>query len=245
MEATAPKTETEIFYNADMQQRVFLKVVEGDAYCEVEHHFEPILDSAIFTHDELRETSLQQADVKDLDMITNSANADLWLWKEHCNQVEGYGDDAELPENWKDLMLEGDTQNDCIQAVSALLACEVAPQKITTKKRRSFGVKNTGGSVRLRSLFDGEQVFTEHHFKPKSTAFSDEWREITGKLRLAPGDKIGRNDMKLPKSVRAKAKLYDKVIDSSEGYVGRIPALHKAVAVTEYFSGSAEIDEKK
>lgn len=232
----------EMNYDAFASQRVPLEINDDGETFEVTHKIEGLSNDLLFKYSDMRETLLQP-DGKDTKLVTDGAEANLWLWDEICVGVDGYGEEDEaLPPNWRELVPDEDK----IAVVDALLSIDISPRKTDEpKKRKHIGWGQRGSNTLvLTAVFNGAYVETSHIFRTKTALDVEEYRKLSGTLTLKRRKLLKRGELKVPSQMREKFKLYNRMIERTEGCVA-ISALQAAALVDDFFGANVQGSEKK
>jgi hypothetical protein len=102
----------------------------------------------------------------------------------------------------------------------------------------------------LEVLCNGIGFETRHYFAPPSARDVEEFYRITNRsMRIGARvrglfKKTESAEVHVVSQAKALAKLYDKLIEKSEGYEGRVPAYHKDITISQVFAEEAEVREK-
>lgn len=229
-------------YDANAAQVVFVDVIDEGEDFQVEHYFNPHSDEIFFQFNEKRETLLKTNEHnKKIRLKNKAAEAYLWFWNLFCTKVIGYGDPSEQqPENWRELVLEEDK----IAAVNGLFSAQIIPQKKSDKQFLGWN-RRQGANYSLDVLFDGEILEVQHQLKTKNAELISDWTDLTGAVEFQNGRLLENNtEMSIPASAREKVPFFDKVVENSVGYRGRVPAFIKLLIVNDYFAATGQTGKK-
>ena len=230
-------------YDANAAQVVFVDVDDDGQKFQVEHAFNPHSDEHFFQFAGKRETLLKTNDANKKIRLKNKATeAYLWFWDLFCTAVAGYGDpDEAMPENWRDLVPEEDK----ISAVQGLFTAQIIPKKKKEDKKFLGWTRRQGAEYKLDVLFDGDVIQVEHRLKAKDAELTSDWTELSGAVEFEPGQLLESNDeMSIPASAREKVPFFDKLVESSTNYRGRVPAFIKLLIVNDYFAATGKTGKK-
>lgn len=229
-------------YDANLPQMVFVDVDDEGQNFQVEHYFSASQDEHFFQFDEKRQTLLKTNEHnKKIRLKNKAAEAYLWFWNLFCTSVVGYGDPEEAqPENWRSLVLEEDK----IAAVQGLFSAQIIPQKKTDKKFLGWN-RRQGADYKLEVLFDGDITEVAHRLKAKDAQIVSDWTDLSGAVEFESGRLLeNKQEMSIPASAREKVPFFDKLIESSIGYRGRVPAFIKLLVVNDYFAATGQTGKK-
>lgn len=107
-----------------------------------------------------------------------------------------------------------------------------------------------GQVVVLQCLYNGAVIETWHYFAPPSARDVEHYNAIN-QHSMTVGTRVGGGlnhqtsaEIHVCSQAEALAKLYDKLIEKTEGYKKRVPSYHKDKAVAEVFANEVETREK-
>ena len=96
--------------------------------------------------------------------------------------------------------------------------------------------------VVLQCLYHSHLLETRHYFAAPSARDVEEFQRISHRSTSVGGFLGGlfkskaAAEIHVSSGAKALAELYDKLIEKTEGYEGRVPAYHKDVTVAEVFA---------
>lgn len=240
MEATAPEKE-EIFYNADVSQIAqFLRQQRGRSI-KLIHHINAVSDDLFIETDKQRKLKLKEADLEEIDDASaskveqKSDQAAIECWLKICPRVENYAlRNGEVNEsNFRQVVPDDDK----IYVVNSIVfAAEIVPLP-RGDNSDLFYVDDVENVIEyhLRCYFNGYQLLTKHFMRPVTAGQSSDFRGLMQQAYLVQGTKLGEMDQRIPSRVRKLGRLYDDSVESTEGYVGRVPLWHKKVVAEAHF----------
>lgn len=228
----------ELLFDADAIQKYILIVEDDEAKYEITQIFKGLPDDEILEYDRLREVLLETEGEKS-SINTDSSEADNYLFKELCIDVEGF--EGEKPANWHDLIEYAEKKF----GIGKLLGVKiVTSDKEKVVKKRQWGQRIQSNMVTLKSRFNGEILTTKAFFKDQTPADIAEYSLIKNRISLVDKD-LDDSAIKIPASMRQKAKLFDRLKPQVEGYARRVPVHHKAAFITGFFEPKISNAEKK
>lgn len=225
-----------VLYNAHNEQRFAFKVENGQY--RITFVFKGLTDDVLAEYDRLREV-LVEAEGSKTDINTNSVDADNYFFRELCSDIEGY--DGEKPDGWQD-MVDYEEKKAAIQKVLGFKIIEDNSEKVVQK--RQWGQKPVSNTVTIKARFDDQILVLKATFKDKLVGDTALYNSIKSRLSLIEKD-MDESAIKIPASMKKKAKLFDKLDPRTEGYDGGVPMHHKAAFVTAFFEPSISSAEKK
>lgn len=225
-------------YDADAEQtfRFLLKLSKrgvGSAQIEAAHRLAPLSDDLYVEFEKKRDLRISAAD-DGMDTKTNALFASAWLY----DQL--YREHAPAQLKLSDSIKSGVVQD------GLLVTAFVEPPLITAEEALSMGLLDTEGegegsdTLKLRCIFDGREIVTEHDMASPSAAQLKRYNDLMTRAKLVEGEQLGRRETKLPPKAKALGKLYDELCESSRGYAGRVPLHHKVEVVTRHLSTEQE-----
>lgn len=208
--------ENRLFYVADEPQRVPMAIVVGGERYDVAFNFKPLQDDA----------AIGLAD----DELTSPK-----IFERHIDSAEGFEDEAGnafAPADLAELVPVEDQQYAVDGALlgTHLLAAPAANRKLNLRN------PPVTSKYKLLAWFNGQEVMTEHVLANESQEVRRVWGSL--ELRTFP---ITFGDIQIRSYARGLVTLYDALVESSEGYVGRVPAHHKMIVITAHLRGRREI----
>jgi hypothetical protein len=67
-----------------------------------------------------------------------------------------------------------------------------------------------------------------------------DYRKLMGRALVVKGAQFGKQDQRIPSRALGLGRLYDRVKEQANGYVGRVPLHHKMAVVIGHFKGEEE-----
>jgi hypothetical protein len=225
-------------YDADAEQtfKFLLKLSKrgvGTAQIEAAHRLAPLTDDLYVEFEKKRDLRISAAD-DGMDTKTNALAAAAWLY----DQLYREHSPAQL--KLTDSIKSGVVQD------GLLVTAFVEPPLITAEEALGLGLLDAAGegegsdTLKLRCIFDGREVVTEHDMAAPSAAQLKRYNDLMTRAKLVEGEQLGRRETKLPPKARALGRLYDELCEGARGYAGRVPLHHKVEVVTEHLSTEQE-----
>jgi hypothetical protein len=205
----------------------------------VAHIFAPLRDDDIAEYERGRNLRLSEAetgesDERDAMAITGDAfDAAVALWDARIKGVENYTESEE----WKSKV---PVKHKAFAVQNALLATQILPLPLVGNNA-AFPVddEDDASTIRLRVLFNDQQMVTEHVLRTPSADDMREYRKLMSRALLVPGEALNQQEQRIPSRARGLGRLYDKVVERTSGYSGRVPLHHRMRVVLEHFKGEA------
>jgi len=230
-----------ILFNADAEQRVPLSIKKGNKRFEVAHKFRAPSDEEILEYERRRNVRVREARPEELDEDAvlskdDSFDAAVWLWNKLAESREGYI----AREDWKD----STNANDKVTAITeGLLATEVVPPGDDVLSEELLSDEELS-SVTLRCLFDGKAVDTVHHLRAPNAADMRSYRSLMSQNFIVRGSRFRTAETRIPPRAKKLAELYDSLLETFDGYIGRVPVHHKMAVALELFGQQSRALEK-
>lgn len=247
--ATGSQLESQKFplYNADANQRIPMRIEDGEFVYEVAYIMGPQKDDSLAEYDRRCDRRFASADAKEagernaLESTDDSFGAALWLFNDRLVDVEGFGEsDEQKPENWRELI--GTDLDKAAVIDNAYLAADIAAARLKEGKRHGWGAARQEASVtRVRALFEGYELTLAHErSRPPTADHLAEFKSIMKHRFLVEGSRRGKTDTRIPPKARRLGALYDKLGYSTTGYEGRVPLHHKMLVVIHDLTKESE-----
>jgi hypothetical protein len=250
MDKTKEVEKKKLVFDADSEQRVEMDRIDNGKRYAIAHIFHPVLDEEYFEYAK-RQKHVQKVSGTDKVQITSeddNLRASDWLWKELIIKREGYKE----RENWKDNVLLQEKH----AAINGLLATHIpnADEAIVDAEEGELIDEEqnfTETVVVLQCAYNAWVIDTRHYFAFPSAREVEQYEAIKRRSTSVGGRVGGVFKTQASASIytnsqaKALADLYDKLIEKTEGYKGRVPAYHKEVAVSQVFANEIEAREKK
>lgn len=219
---------------------------------EVRHCFRAMTDEEYFQYEEKKRIRQKISGTDTLEVQTEdeSLKAAEWLWNLLAIRREGYAE----REDWKEATNLLDKQAAIEKGLLAVFVAEDSWGGEQTEEDADMVLDDAlrddcPQAIRLECLFNSEPVTTVHYFRQPTARDVADYEKIIRRVQnLIDGRRGFRKrpsaEMAIPSKARELAALYNRLIDSTEGYAGRVPAHHKREAVIELFSREAMVAEK-
>ena len=234
-------------YNADANQKIPMRIEDGEFVYEVNYIMGPQKDEALAEYDRRCDRRFASADAKEagernaLESTDDSFGAALWLFNDRLVDVDGFGEPGEeKPENWRELI--GTDLDKAAVIDSAYLAADIAPARLKEGKRHGWGVARQEASViPVRALFEGYELTLTHERSQIVTADQlAEFKSIMKHRFLVEGSRRGKTDTRIPPKAKRLGALYDRLGYVASGYEGRVPLHHKMLVVVHDLTKESE-----
>jgi hypothetical protein len=210
--------ETPYPYDRNKPQTVKMEIQKGGKTFPVNHVINPISDERFF---EL------ELEIEQITKRAKSLSSDLYkpkhqLWKEVAESVTGYGKSDE----WREKMY----QADAVQALNAVLHCEVVTETEETGKDEVLEF-DALTPIRLRVLQSGVLTEKVHNYREETKAEMDEYLSI---VTSAPNPNALASAEKMSGSEKL-FRLGKKLLKNVEGYASDVPAWHIVASAQAFF----------
>jgi hypothetical protein len=244
---------TAVLYDADKHQRIpFLIEHEGEQV-EVAFVLDGQADAALIAYEKLLDRRLFQADRQQtgernaLESTDKSFEASVWLFKDRALDAEGFGAEGEkLPDDWKSG--ESIISEEEMAAVIDLgyLAAQVMPLPIARPgKRLPLNRRSVSTStIRLKALFEGNEVMLTHQLKPADKDQIGVFKSIQKERWIVQGTHLNQGEIRVPPKFQKLGTLYQQLVESTTGYTGRVPLHHQTIVVLDHLSREVEAVRK-
>ncbi len=248
-----PETET-ILYDADKNQRVPFAIEYEGEQVEVAFVLGPQTDSALIDYEKLLDRRMFQADKAQtgqrnaMESVDKSFEASVWLFKDRALTAEGFGEPGEnLPDDWKDGTNAIVTESEMADVIDkAYLAAQVMPLPIAKPGKRLPLNRNTTApsTIQLKALFEGYELILPHQMKQPNKDQIATFKSIQKERWLVQGTHLNQGEIRIPAKFQKLSALYGQLVESTSGYVGRIPLHHQTIVVLEHLSREVEAARK-
>ena len=238
-----------ILYGADSPQRVaFLTEFEGESY-EIAYLVGPVKDE-LLKELELRrnlrvmEAEPDEANQRGVVQQSDDLKASAWYFEQVALGVEGVGEsDDELPEDWMS-HFSNKEKADVID--DAVLAYQVVQLPIAKSgKRLPWKHREGTTTTRLRAIFNGYEIETEHVLDIADAETLSEFTSLMARGVLVQGTKINQGETYIPGRLGKLGAMYQRLKISAKGYAGRVPLHHQAAVVIHQLGKQSKALTKK
>ena len=212
-------------YDADSRQTIPLEIEKSGRRYRVSHTLEPLSDDRWYQLERERDGARRRI-TKDQAFSTAAFAPNSKLWQEIAVGRAGYAE----RDDWR----AATHIFDRTQAVSALLsAVPVPPPDEQSDILDAELLADDEYVITLQVMQSGVLMATTHFLREETTEEMDQYLAIQS-------EKPGPFDLpsaagSLKCAAERLAALYDRIVVSSDGYTGRVPAWHKAAVAKEHF----------
>ena len=220
--------KAQAIYDADADQRMPFQTERKGKLYNVAHIFGPIKDENVIEFERGRNQRITDAEVTESDdsdamaVSSTSFQSAVNYWDTTGTRAEGYSSEVSI--------------KDKAYAVQNLLfAVEFDKLPLASSDELCPPDDDDNSSYRLRSLFDGKLVVTEHTLRAGSPDELAEFQSLMGRALLVRGTQFGQTDQRIPSRARGLGILYDKVKIEVKGYAKRVPLHHKMAVALHHF----------
>lgn len=214
-------------YDATGRQHIPSLLATEEGAAAVTLIFEPCAKRRSFDH-HLREyvrrlSAIRETETDDEAFLAREEaqlSAAEWLFDTVITDIEGLGDEADKPANWREFIGAHEKRN---AVDTAILFTNTLDDKKTDGKP---SWKSLGGAVtRLYCLANGREVETRHTLKKADSKIANEFLGLLSKA-------ASNGSLKYDALIFDMAALYDRLKIGARGYRdGVVPAHHKARVV--------------
>lgn len=242
-------TKKVLKFNADSKQLVAMERVANRKRYRIAHIFHPVMDEEYFEYAK-RKRVVQKISGKDDVQITSedqNLRASAWLWDKLIIERQGYV----ASENWRE-RVSIQEKDAAIRGLLGVAIDETDESIVDAEEGELLDDSQEEQEivVPLDALYHSQIVDTFHHFAPPSARDVEDFNRINSRS-MSIGGRVGgilksmtSTEVRVVSQAKALAKLYDRLIEKTEGYRGRVPAYHKEAAVAEVFANEVEAREK-
>lgn len=259
-ENQTPPSVTAKLYDADAEQRVelILKRTNGQGKTvrsKVKHIFRPMTDEEFFQYESKKSIVQKISGTNVLEVRTEDKNLEAaqWLWDLLAIGRENY----KPRDDWREATNLLDKKEAIEKGLLAVFVAQEDDEEIFVENFDDELFDDEFDDeqptiVALDFLFDETPLTGVHHFRQPSAKdvgdYERTMKKATNRINARNGFRQKKSDqtaqIAIPSKARELCALYDRLIERTEGYVGRVPAHHKREAVLELFSRESEVTEK-
>jgi hypothetical protein len=230
-EASAPEVAQDVdpnAYDSEARQRIPVSLWQDEGRCDVTLICEPVGDETLANYARM----VAQADASEAAEEDEGENvarqlgglnaATAWLFKVLMTDIEGYGlEGEEKPGDWRERLFGPAEMAGILNR--AIFAFEPVPPPAAKQKARPSWASQQSRAVvsRFRAPFNARTVDVAHTLRRPDAARLGEYVVLQSQMR-----NTGSPGVNLEKF----AAGYDSLHVSHEGYRGRVPPHHKALA---------------
>ncbi len=98
--------------------------------------------------------------------------------------------------------------------------------------------------VQLKALFEGYELILPHQMKQPNKDQIATFKSIQKERWLVQGTHLNQGEIRIPAKFQKLSALYGQLVESTSGYVGRIPLHHQTIVVLEHLSREVEAARK-
>lgn len=224
---TPPAAPAPVLYDCDAEQRMPFQTERRGRLYNVAHVFGPVKDEAVLAFEVRRNQRISDAEANEADdpearaMSGSAFEAALKFWEENGARAEGYAGEV--------------SAKDKAFAVQSLLFAVEFEKLPDAADGELCPADDDSSTHRLRCLFDGKLVVTEHTLRAASTEEIADFQALMSRTLLVQGTQFGQTDFRVPSRARALGQLYDRVKVEARGYAGRVPLYHKMAVALRHF----------
>jgi len=210
----------DVLYDADSRQRVAFQTERSSRMYNVAHIFGPLLDENVLEYERSRSQRLSEAganesDEEDATAVTSTGFlAALNYWNKTGATAEGYAGKV--------------SDRDKAFAVGLLFGVEFESLRIANAEELCPEEGDEQSTYVLRCLFDGREVYTQAVMKAATANQIENFESLMSRTLLVKGTRYGQRDQRIPAKAKQLAEMFDQMVASTQGYVGRVPLHHKA-----------------
>jgi hypothetical protein len=238
-------------YDATKQQRIpFMIEHTGESY-EVAFVLDAQTDAALITYEKLLDRRFFAADQREtgernaVESTDKGFDASVWLFNDRAVTAEGFAEEGELPDDWKDSIADDDK---AAVIDEAYLAAAVVPLPIAKPGKRlplSYRKESPVSTVNLKALYEGHELVLSHVLKPPTADQVARFKSIQKERLIVQGTHLGKGETRIPPKARKLGSLYDELKESATGYANdQVPLHHKMIVVTEHLQSEVEAVRK-
>lgn len=229
-----PATTMPPLYDADAVQRMSFQTERRSVMYTVVHVFGPILDDAVLEYERRRDQRIGKPDKDQVDdpnavsISDSSYAAAVHYWDTQGTSAEGYA--GRVADADKAFAVQ-----------SMLFAVEFEPLPEAEEGKLCPEDDEDGATYRLRCLFNGASIVTEHTLRPATKDEMGRFQQLMRSTLVVRGTRFGKSDQRIPSRARSLAALYDELKQSTSGYQGRVPLHHKMAVALKHFNTEKEL----
>jgi hypothetical protein len=224
---SAPSPEP-LFYDSDAEQRMGFQTERKGRLFNVCHIFGPLKDEAVIEYERGRDQRISDAESSEsndqdaMAVTSRSFQAAVRYWDSTGARAEGYAGSVS-------------SRDKAFAVQNLLFAVEFDSLPLATADELCPDEDDESSTHRLRCLFDGGLIVTEHTMRAGTPDEVAEFQSLMSRALIVRGTQFGQTDQRIPSKAKALGALYDRVKLGTAGYAGRVPLHHKMAVVLRHF----------